>query len=39
LSKNPIHDVGIIFIMHAVKRSKSLISLDLSSTEMTNKGA
>jgi len=25
--------------MHAVKRSKSLISLDLSSTEMTNKGA
>ncbi|CDW87976.1 UNKNOWN [Stylonychia lemnae] len=39
ISKNPIKDIGVILIMHAVKRSKTIIWLDISSTEMTNKGA
>lgn len=39
LAKNPIGDNGIIILMHGVKRSKSMIRLDLSSTELSHKGA
>ena len=39
LKKNPIGDKGIVILMHAIKRSKSLYHLNLSSTELTHKGA
>eukprot|EP00347_Sterkiella_histriomuscorum_P004200 403361364 len=37
LSQNPLGDEGVIILMHAIKRSKSLIYLNLSSTDMTQK--
>ena len=39
LSKNPLGDKSIIILMHGVKRSKSIIRLNLSSTELSHKGS
>jgi hypothetical protein len=39
LKKNPIGDDGVIVLMHAIKRSTTLVYLDLSSVNMTSVGA
>jgi Ran GTPase-activating protein (RanGAP) involved in mRNA processing and transport len=39
LRKNPICDDGAIVLMHAIKRSNTIIFLDLSSCLLTAKGA
>jgi Ran GTPase-activating protein (RanGAP) involved in mRNA processing and transport len=39
LRKNPLGDDGIIVLMHAIKRSNTLVFLDISSCNMTNIGA
>lgn len=39
LNRNPLGDEGIIVLMHGIKRSKSIIKLNLSSTNITAIGA
>ena len=39
LSSNPLGDEGIIVLMHGIKRSTSIIKLNLSSTDITAIGA
>ena len=39
LKKNQMGDEGIAVIMRAIKRSRSIISLNFASNELTHKGA